>query len=261
MKIVEVAQGSLEWHEARAGAITASMFSVCRERTGELTEQQAQYVEAVKAGSPEKEAAQAAGYKSVPRSEKVDAALRGEQVGDFSNAAKDYAFRLAVERISGSPLGEGFETYAMRRGHELEPEARLAHENRISMLIEHAGFVVTDDGLFGASADGLINDDGGSEYKCLIAPDRLRTVIVDQDLSEFMDQVQGCMWLTGRKWWHFVLYCPALKPAGLDLIIHEQKRDDDYIEALEKDLIAFNGLVELYRHQIENANGGITAAA
>ncbi len=261
IQIIEVAQGSPEWHQARAGAITASMFSVCRERTGELTDQQSQFVRAVQAGTPEKEAAKAAGYKAVPRSEKIEAALRGEQVGDFSDKAKNYAFRLAVERISGEPLDEGFETYAMRRGHELEPEARLAHERRIAMLIEHAGIVLTEDGLFGASADGLINDDGGSEYKCLISPERLRSVIVDQDLSEFMDQVQGCMWLTGRQWWHFVLYCPALRAAGRDLIIHEQRRDDDYIEALEKDLIAFNGLVELYRHQIENANGGITAAA
>ncbi|HAM74182.1 MAG TPA: recombinase [Alcanivorax sp.] len=220
MKIITVPQGSPEWHQARAGAITASMFATCRQI-----------------------------LKS------------GKNKGDYSAAAKDYAFRLAVERISGEPLNEGFETYAMRRGHELEPEARLAHEARIEMLIEHAGVVLTDDGLFGASADGLINDDGGSEYKCLIAPERIRSIVVDQDLSEYHDQVQGCMWLTGRKWWHFVLYCPALKPAGLDLIIHEQRRDDDYIEALENDLLAFNGLVELYRHQIENANGRITAAA
>ncbi|AOE60405.1 hypothetical protein QZH45_14320 [Pseudomonas corrugata] len=36
-----------------------------------------------------------------------------------------YAFELAVERIGGAPLDGGFETWQMRRGHELEPEARI----------------------------------------------------------------------------------------------------------------------------------------
>ena len=260
MIIVQCEQGSLEWHQARAGAITASMFSVAREKVGTLNEQQQKYVDSVLAGMSEKEAAEAAGYRSVPRSEGIQKALKGEQVGDYSNAAKDYAFRLAVERISGEPLDEGFSTWAMRRGNELEPEARAAHEARIEMLITPTGLVTTDDGLFGASADGLINDDGGSEYKCLVSPERIRSIIIDHDLEQFTDQIQGCLWLTGRKWWHHVLYCPALKPAGKELIIHPMQRDEAYIEALESDLLAFNQLVEQYKAQILDSATGIEEA-
>ena len=54
--------------------------------------------------------------------------------GDYSAAAKQYAFRLACERISGELLSEDkFETWEMRRGHELEPEARLGHEAQYSL--------------------------------------------------------------------------------------------------------------------------------
>lgn len=177
----------------------------------------------------------------------------GPNKGDYSAAAKTYAFRLAIERISGDPLDEGFETWQQRRGHELEPEARLLHEERIEMLIEHAGFVQTEDGWFGASADGLINTDGGSEYKCLVAPDELQKIILEDDISKFTDQVQGCLWLTGRKWWHFCLYCPALKSIGKELIIKEIQRDDDYIEAMEADLLEFRKLVSLNEEKLRAA--------
>jgi hypothetical protein len=124
----------------------------------------------------------------------------GPNKGDFSAAAKDYAFRLAVERISGEPLDEGYQTWAMSRGHELEPAARLAHELAAGVSVKRCGFVLTDDEAFGASADGLIGEDGGSEYKCLIDPARLRQVLIEGDVSDFTDQVQGCLWITGRKY-------------------------------------------------------------
>jgi hypothetical protein len=170
----------------------------------------------------------------------------GPNKGDFSAASKDYAFRLAIERISGDPLDEGFETWAMRRGHELEPAARLEHEMQTGLIVQPAGFITTVDGLFGASADGLIGDDGGSEYKCLVSPTELRVVLTEDDWSKYRDQVQGCLWIAGRKWWEFCMYCPALAPIGRQLYRQRVERDDDYIEALEKDLIEFAALVGRY---------------
>lgn len=205
MIVIECKQGSPEWHQSRAGVITASMFSTARKK-----------------------------LKS------------GANKGDYSEAAKDYAFRVAVERISGAPLDEGFETWQMRRGHELEEACRVAHESEVGMLVDLAGFVLTDDRKFGASADGLIDDDGGCEYKCFIAPEKLRSIIVGGDLSDVMDQIQGCLWITAREWWHFCLYCPALDPAGKALTLHHVKRDENYIESMEQDLIAFERLVTEY---------------
>lgn len=251
MIVVECQQGSQEWHLARAGAITASMFSEVRKRVNGLNDQQAAYVAAVMAGADEAQAMKVAGYKMPPRAEVVKRALAGEKVGDFSDAAKDYAFRLAVERISGKPLDEGgFSTYAMRRGSEMEPEARDAHSFERGFAIIPAGFVMTEDGKFGASADGLIGHDGGSEYKCLIDPSRIREIVLTRNISEFMDQVQGCLWITGRLWWHFCLYCPALASVGRALTIFEVARDDAYIEAMETDLLAFDTLVSDYERAL-----------
>jgi hypothetical protein len=210
MKLIECVQGSPEWHAARAGCITASMFKVARER-----------------------------LKS------------GKNAGDFTAAAKNYAFRLAIERISGEPLDEGFQTWQMKRGNDLEPAARRAHEIAAGVIVQRAGFVTTDDDLFGASADGLIGVDGGSEYKCLVSPEGLRDVLLDDDIGEFIDQIQGCMWITGRKWWHFGLYCPALESVGKELFWRHVARDDNYIEAMEVDLMAFARLVEDYKDRLQ----------
>ena len=232
MIFINCEQGSPEWHAARAGVITASMFRVARTKVNCLDERQQAYVNAIRAGKAMPMALELAGYKAAPKAEAIQRALDGEKVGDYSDAAKDYAFRLAVERISGAPLDEGFETYAMRRGHEMGPEARMEHEVQTGMLVEACGFVATDDRLFGGSADGLIGEDGGAEYKCLISPEEIRRIWFGDDWSKYTDQVQGCLWLTGRKWWDFCMYCPALAPIGKQLWRRRVKRDEEYIEAL-----------------------------
>ena len=243
MIIYDHPQGSAEWLASRAGVITASMFASARKKVNGLSGQQAAYVEAIRAGMTEAEAMLKAGYKAKPKSETVERALRGESVGEFSDATKDYAFRLAVERISGTPLDEGFSTWAMKRGQELEPAGRAEVEVKLGVFVDEAGFVCTDDMKFGASADGFIDHDGGLEIKCLVDPSRIRDVILKGDISEFMDQIQGGMWITGRKWWQFALYCPALEKVGLQLWTKRIDRDDNYIDALEMDLIEFEKLV------------------
>lgn len=254
MIIVDCEQGSPEWFRARAGACTASMFAEVRKRVGALTDQQAAYVDAILSGMDEKTAREAAGYKSAPKSEGIAKALRGESVGDFTDAAKAYAFRLAVERISGEPLDEAdrFETYAMRRGRELEPEARKVHEFQCDVIVDPCGLALTEDRKFGASADGLIGADGGAEYKCLMDPTRIMDVILHREIGEYLPQVQGCLWLTGRKWFHFCLYVPALADIGKALTVFEVQRDDDYITAMEADLLAFDALVCEYEEKLRS---------
>lgn len=211
MKIIQCDQGSADWHGARAGCVTASMFETAR---GKL--------------------------KSGPRK------------GQPTEAALNYAFRLAIERISQQPLDEGFETWAMKRGHELEPMARMEHEAQTGLIVEPAGFVTTDDGAFGASADGLIGEDGGAEYKCFVNPEKLRAFHIDNDASGIFDQVQGGMWITGRKWWHIGLYCPALESVGRQLWWREFRRDEAYIEELEQDLWQFKLLVDEYEQKLRS---------
>ena len=176
----------------------------------------------------------------------------GPKKGGFTEAAEDYAFRVAVERISGAPLDEGFSTWAMKRGNELEPEARAWVEVKLGIFVDVAGFVTTDDKKFGASADGFIDKDGGLEIKCLVDPGRIRNVILSDDISEFMDQIQGGMWLTGRKWWQFALFCPALEKVGLQLYTKRVDRDDNYINEMELDLLEFERVVSKYEQTLRD---------
>ncbi len=176
----------------------------------------------------------------------------GPKKGGFTEAAEDYAFRVAVERISGAPLDEGFSTWAMKRGNELEPEARAWVEVKLGIFVDTAGFVTTDDKKFGASADGFIDKDGGLEIKCLVDPGRIRNVILSDDISEFMDQIQGGMWLTGRKWWQFALFCPALEKVGLQLYTKRVDRDDNYINEMELDLLEFERVVSKYEQTLRD---------
>lgn len=249
-RVITCEQGSPEWHQARAGVITASMFKVARQKVGGLTEQQAKYVEALRSGKSEAAARTIAGYKNAPTSETVQRALSGEKVGELSEAAKNYAFRIAFERISGEPMDEGHETWQMARGHELEPDARAEHQILEGVFVERAGFVVTEDGIFGASADGLIGTDGGSEYKCFVSPASLRPVLLHNDVAEVLDQVQGCMWVTGRRWWHLGFYCPALRSIDYPLHLVRIERDDEYIAALEADLLEFADEVVRQENQL-----------
>lgn len=243
-------QGSEEWHRIRAGRITASMFSTIRAKVNGLDEKQKKYVEAILAGRTEASAREVAGYKAAPKAEAVQKAIDGEKVGEWSTVAQDYAFRIAVERISKEPLDEGFQTWSMRRGHELEPRARMEHEMQSGLFVERAGFVMTEDGVFGASADGLIDPDEGSEYKCFIDPAKLRAFWIDNDPSSVMEQAQGCMWITGRKRWHICLYCPALEAVGKQLWWRVFERDDNFIEQMEIDLLEFKGLVDQYEQKL-----------
>lgn len=171
--------------------------------------------------------------------------------GEWAAVAKDYAVKTAVERISGYPMDEGFETFAMRRGRELEPEARDHLSLHIGKDIAECGFVTTDCGKFGASADGLIGDDEGVEIKCVISPERIRSTLLDNDVSAYMDQFQAGLWITGRSVWHLGIYTPILTGVNRALTVWTVPRDDDYIAALINDLYRFEELVSQYQTKLE----------
>ena len=151
MRIIECEQGSEVWFKARTGVATASMFEECCKR-----------------------------LKSGPNK------------GDFTSKAKEYAFRLAVERISGELLSEDkFDTFEMKRGRELEPAAHLAHEEREGILVDQTDIAISDYGLYGASVDGMIDEDGCSEYKCFIGPSSLIPILLDADITSVTPKIQG----------------------------------------------------------------------
>lgn len=155
-----------------------------------------------------------------------------------------YAAQISIERISRTPCEENFVTWQMRRGTEIEPKARLAYESKTGNLVMESGIVLTDDRLFGYSTDGYVCDDGIVEIKCLTSAIGIVEMWRDRDLSFYMHQIQGGLWITGRKWCDFIMYAPQLENVNKHLFIERILRDDDFIDAMVENLLEFSEIVD-----------------
>lgn len=105
--------------------------------------------------------------------------LRSGTDGEASKTRTQLLYRLAGERLTGI-TEETFKSDAMKRGHEMEPEARAYYaRTNFDAVIEHVGFVrrtiVTPLGrkiMVGASPDSKVGPRKGLEIKTL-KPDLL----------------------------------------------------------------------------------------
>lgn len=160
-----------------------------------------------------------------------------------------YACQVALERLSGQPADATFENWQMREGHVQEPIARAAYERRTGNLVDEVGAFATDDDLFLYSPDGVIDNDGLLEVKTLFSPERIVNIVGNGDTSDFEDQCMFGLWLTGRQWIDLVVWVPSLE----HMVIKRITRDEDAIEALEADLMAFARLVTQYETTLRAA--------
>lgn len=246
MRFVEAPQGSAAWFQARVGKITASCFADAISRVGALDDRQAKYVALVRGGMAPADAVKAAGYKAAPTAESVVCALLGEDPSDHSDTAKRYAADLAIERISNQPHGEPPKAWILERGHEMEARARMLYEARTGAFITESGICISDDGLFGYSSDGLADDDGLIEIKAPIDSIKIMDMWRTGDTSEYDHQIQGGLWLTGRKWLDFIMFVPDLAACGKDLYVKRIYRDEAFIDKMVAQLAEFDRLVETF---------------
>lgn len=185
-------------------------------------------------------------------------ASRSKDARDFLKTGKPsskqtaYAAQVAVERLAQRPIDQGFQNWQMREGQVQEPEARLAYEANTGNLVQEVGAIETEDGLFLYSPDGIVGDDGLLEIKSLFSAERICQIIGDGDVSDFIDQCNFGLWLTGRQWIDLCIWAPSLAPIGLELTIHHITRDEAAIEALEADLMAFSKLVAEFENKLRS---------
>lgn len=202
-------QGSEAWLAARRGVCTASRFKDCRD------------------------------FREPTAAQRKEGLKRGEP----SKTLLGYAMDLARERCGGRAPAK-FQSAAMRVGQVEESPARIVFEVSTGALVEEVGFVTTDDRFFGVSLDGRM-DEGAIEIKTMVSSATLFQAVVDGDISEYADQVQGAMWLLDLPWIKLILWAPDLPEDLRQTVIHVE-RDAAYIEALADDLWAFHQRVEVY---------------
>jgi hypothetical protein len=148
--------------------------------------------------------------------------------GKPAAGADGYMYSLLAELVAGKPL-ESFESEWMRRGTELEPDARAFYELQKDADIQQVGFITNDDNTIGCSPDGM-----GLEIKCPAPHTHMKYLLAGKCPSEYYPQVQGTMWLCEYESWDFMSYHPDLPP-----LIVTVKRDDKYINGLEEAITKF----------------------
>ena len=187
------------------------------------------------------------GYCTASRFQDVIAKTKA---GKYTAARETYLWELVIERITAQPSDHWTST-AMQWGTDNENRSKMAYESATGAILEPCGFVKHPTIKWvGASPDALINDDGGFESKSPYnSRYHLETVISKQMPDEHRAQVQGGMWVTGRKWWDFQSFDPRL-PDDLQRFTQRIERDDTYIAMLEAEIIVFGQEVEQRVQQI-----------
>jgi hypothetical protein len=154
--------------------------------------------------------------------------------GKASSQAEKYMHKLIAERLMGHPTIE-FQGPWLDRGKELEADAALYYESIRELTCERVGFITNDAGTIGASPDRLVGDDGLLELKIPAEHTHVAYMLTRAVDAEYYPQVQGQLWVTGRKWLDIMSYHPEMPPA-----IIRVERDEKYIAVLSAAVEAFS---------------------
>jgi putative phage-type endonuclease len=159
--------------------------------------------------------------------------------GKPSKQRTEFMYQLAGERITGR-CEETFQSLAMQNGIEREASARVLFEMVIGVDVQQVGIVFADESrTVHCSPDGLIGDDEGVEIKNPMMKTHVKYMLNGKLPTEYFSQIQMSLYVTGRKRWWFMSCYDGLKP-----LIIECKRDDFFLECLDRELRAFNADLE-----------------
>jgi hypothetical protein len=166
-------------------------------------------------------------------------AMNKRQPDKPTEARNTYLRELVAEILSGEPKPE-INSSSLQWGKDVEQYAREAYEFKTGNLVMESEFVIhTMHDFIGCSPDGLIGLYGGMEMKCPKDPQVHIKTLIDGMPDDHIDQVQGCMFVTGRQWWDFISYDPR-QAEPYRLYTQRIERDEAYINrVLEPGLLSF----------------------
>jgi len=153
-------------------------------------------------------------------------------IGNCGKGLDTYVLEIVAEYLSSADK-EQFSNKHTDRGNELEPQARAIYELTTGKDVKQVGFIEYND-YVGCSPDGLIDDDGVLEIKCIDDVGYLKMLLGEEISSDYQWQIQMNLLITGRKWWDFVAYNPNFKQS---IIIKRVVPDKDKQEKLSNGFI------------------------
>lgn len=136
-------------------------------------------------------------------------------------------YRIAWERLLmtgniSNGLGRlNFSSQSVEHGHEYEAEAVSRYEEKTGRKVDYHQEFITHGKYIGGTPDGYIGKDGLIEVKCpWDGGNHIRGILTGKVYNpEHLYQIQGYLWLTGRKWCDYVTYDPDLsEPFQLNII-------------------------------------------
>lgn len=161
--------------------------------------------------------------------------------GKASTSSKTYMNQLVSDWHAGHKTEAWSGNKFTDIGHEREPEITALYTLLTDNEVTDVGFVFKDETrLVGCSPDGLVNEDGLTEFKnpkgstmasYAVAYIKDKTKIP----STYFVQVQCQLWVTGREWCDFMVYHP-----DHGHILFHVKRDESFITTMSGMVSKFN---------------------
>lgn len=150
--------------------------------------------------------------RGIPTASEFDSIISPTWKARTGDGVRTYMVKKVCEKLLGF-TSEDVQTFAMGQGVILEQEARPFYSFTYDVAVDAVGFCTTDDGRFGCSPDGFIGKDGGLEIKCPTPEKHLGYLLAGVVPPDYLAQVHGSLYVTGRQWWDFLSYSrqfPAL---------------------------------------------------
>lgn len=168
-----------------------------------------------------------------------------------SEGVATYVTQKLCEMWTGGPLIALQGIFDVEQGKLLEERAKPAFTVHTGIETENVAFIETDDGRVGCSPDAMIGNVSGAEIKCPRMDTHISYLLAGKLPKQYVAQVQGSMFVTGCKEWHFFSYCRNLPP--LHIVV---PRDDDFQASLGEALSLCVTKLDVAMARLVELNGG-----
>jgi len=162
-------------------------------------------------------------------------ASHAQAIGNCGKGLGTYIIDLMSSYYS-SGENDNYTNKHMERGNELEPIARDMYELETGNTVVEVGFVEIDE-YTGYSPDGLVEKEGGNEYKSEDDKAHFEMILNGEKAinSKYIWQVQMCLFLSKRKWWDLSFYNPNFECSLITFRIYPDKEKFEKLkEGLKK---------------------------
>lgn len=142
--------------------------------------------------------------------------------------------RLSKEGIISNGLNRiNFNSAPTNHGHDYEQEAILKYVESTGNEVDYIQKFIEYDNYIGGTPDGYVGEEGIIEVKCpWDGGNHIQSLITGEIYNtDYVYQIQGYLWMTGRKWCDFISYDPDIIEA-LQLNIIRIERDEQIIEGI-----------------------------